>query len=53
MRWKNTFIDWSSNIKDWCISRQIWWGHKLPVWYDNNLNIYVGQNEHSVRHLFH
>ncbi|HIH2762512.1 MAG TPA: valine--tRNA ligase [Candidatus Azoamicus sp. MARI] len=52
MRWKNTFIDWSSNIKDWCISRQIWWGHKLPVWYDNNLNIYVGQNEHSVRHLF-
>ncbi|HIH2763143.1 MAG TPA: valine--tRNA ligase [Candidatus Azoamicus sp.] len=49
IRWKKTFIEWSNNIKDWCISRQIWWGHRLPVWYDNNLNIYVGETESVIR----
>jgi valyl-tRNA synthetase len=41
--WKNTFYNWNENIKEWCISRQIWWGHKIPAWYDENNNIYVAE----------
>lgn len=51
-RWKKNFLDWGNNIKDWCISRQIWWGHRLPVWYDLNSNIYVDYNEDVIRKKF-
>ena len=47
--WKNTYFEWMNNIQDWCISRQIWWGHRIPAWYDNDNNIYVGRNEDEVR----
>jgi valyl-tRNA synthetase len=47
--WKNTFFDWMHNIQDWCISRQIWWGHRIPAWYDPQGNIYVGRSEAEVR----
>tara|TARA_Y100001978_G_scaffold119018_1_gene106121 strand:- start:392 stop:1396 length:1005 start_codon:yes stop_codon:yes gene_type:complete len=40
------------NIEDWCISRQIWWGHRIPAWYDDNGNIYVGENEKDVRNYY-
>ena len=47
--WKNTYFDWMRNIQDWCISRQIWWGHRIPAWYDNLGNIYVGTSEQAIR----
>ncbi|NOX08531.1 MAG: valine--tRNA ligase [Gammaproteobacteria bacterium] len=47
--WKNTYFEWMNNIQDWCISRQIWWGHRIPAWYDNEGNIYVGRSEAEVR----
>jgi len=47
--WKNTYFEWMRNIQDWCISRQIWWGHRIPAWYDEQGNIYVGRNEQEVR----
>ena len=47
--WENTFYRWMEDIHDWCISRQIWWGHRIPAWYDPNGNIYVGANEASIR----
>ncbi|MBI3774302.1 MAG: valine--tRNA ligase [Gammaproteobacteria bacterium] len=47
--WKNTYYDWMRNIQDWCISRQIWWGHRIPAWYDAAGNIYVGRSEAEVR----
>ncbi len=47
--WKNTYYDWMRNIQDWCISRQIWWGHRIPAWYDDEGNIYVARNEQEVR----
>ena len=47
--WKNTYYEWMRNIQDWCISRQIWWGHRIPAWYDAEGNIYVGRNETEVR----
>jgi len=47
--WKNTYFEWMRNIKDWCISRQIWWGHRIPAWYDDNGNIYVGKTEAEIR----
>jgi valyl-tRNA synthetase len=47
--WKNTYYEWMRNIQDWCISRQIWWGHRIPAWYDNHGNIYVGRSEQEVR----
>ena len=43
--WKNTFFQWMNNIEPWCISRQIWWGHRIPAWYDANNNIFVAENE--------
>ncbi len=47
--WKNTYFEWMRNIQDWCISRQIWWGHRIPAWYDDQGNIYVGRSEEEVR----
>ncbi|HED17189.1 MAG TPA: valine--tRNA ligase, partial [Gammaproteobacteria bacterium] len=47
--WKNTYFEWMRNIEDWCISRQIWWGHRIPAWYDEHDNIYVGRSEAEVR----
>lgn len=47
--WKNTYFDWMRNIQDWCISRQIWWGHRIPAWYDDQGKVYVGRNEAEVR----
>ena len=47
--WKNTYFEWMRNIQDWCISRQIWWGHRIPAWYDEQGNIYVGRSEEEVR----
>ncbi len=47
--WKNTYYDWMHNIEDWCISRQIWWGHRIPAWYDDEGNIYVARSEAEVR----
>ena len=47
--WKNTYYSWMNDIQDWCISRQLWWGHRIPAWYDDNNNIYVGENETDVR----
>jgi len=47
--WKNTYYEWMRNIQDWCISRQIWWGHRIPAWYDDEGNTYVGRSEAEVR----
>ncbi len=47
--WKNTYFEWMRNIQDWCISRQIWWGHRIPAWYDGAGNVYVGRSEAEVR----
>ena len=47
--WEKTYFEWMYNIQDWCISRQIWWGHRIPAWYDDNGNIYVGLSEEDVR----
>jgi len=47
--WKNTYYEWMNNIQDWCISRQIWWGHRIPAWYDDAGNVYVGRDEAAVR----
>ena len=50
--WIKTYFNWMDNIEDWCISRQIWWGHRIPAWYDDNGNIYVGKNEQDVRNYY-
>ncbi|WP_040725946.1 valine--tRNA ligase [Thiomicrorhabdus sp. Kp2] len=47
--WENTYFEWMNNIQDWCISRQIWWGHRIPAWYDNEGKVYVGRDEAEVR----
>ncbi|MCU7837223.1 MAG: valine--tRNA ligase [gamma proteobacterium symbiont of Taylorina sp.] len=47
--WKNTYYEWMNNIEDWCISRQIWWGHRIPAWYDEAGKVYVGHDEAAVR----
>jgi len=47
--WKNTYFDWMRDIQDWCISRQIWWGHRIPAWYDEQGNVYVGRSVRDVR----
>ena len=48
-RWENVYFSWMRDIKDWCISRQLWWGHQIPAWYDNDGNVYVGRDEHEAR----
>jgi valyl-tRNA synthetase len=47
--WSKTYFQWMENIEDWCISRQLWWGHRIPAWYDNLGHIYVGYSENDVR----
>jgi valyl-tRNA synthetase len=47
--WTKTYYEWMRNIKDWCISRQLWWGHRIPAWYDEAGRIYVGRDEAEVR----
>lgn len=47
--WNKTYFQWMDNIEDWCISRQLWWGHRIPAWYDNNGKVYVGYSENDVR----
>lgn len=47
--WNKTYYQWMHNIQDWCISRQLWWGHRIPAWYDDEGNIYVGRDEAEVR----
>jgi valyl-tRNA synthetase len=48
-QWENTYFAWMRDIQDWCISRQLWWGHRIPAWYDDQGNIYVGADEAAVR----
>ncbi|WP_343188070.1 valine--tRNA ligase [Buchnera aphidicola (Ceratoglyphina bambusae)] len=48
-KYKKLYSSWMNNLNDWCISRQLWWGHRIPVWYDNSNKIYVGNNENEVR----
>ncbi len=47
--WSKTYYEWMYNIQDWCISRQLWWGHRIPAWYDNDGNVYVGYSQKDVR----
>ena len=50
--WDKTYFSWMNEIKDWCISRQLWWGHRIPAWYDENSNVYVGASEKEVRNKY-
>ena len=50
--WEKIYFNWLNNIEDWCISRQIWWGHRIPAWYDENNNVYVGEDENNVREKY-
>ncbi len=47
--WKSTYDHWLNNIQDWCISRQLWWGHQIPAWYDEAGNVYVARTEADAR----
>ena len=47
--WSTTYTQWLDNIQDWCVSRQLWWGHRIPAWYDEAGNIFVGDNEADAR----
>ena len=49
--WVNTYNQWMNNIQDWCISRQLWWGHQIPAWYDEDGNVYVASNEAEAQAL--
>lgn len=51
-KFKNLYRHWMENIKDWCISRQLWWGHRIPAWYDKNGNVYVGTNVEQAFKLY-
>ena len=48
-QWENTYFAWMRDIQDWCISRQLWWGHRIPAWYDETGNVYVGESEAEIR----
>tara|TARA_B100000767_G_scaffold203711_1_gene190594 strand:- start:3296 stop:5515 length:2220 start_codon:yes stop_codon:yes gene_type:complete len=50
--WIKTYFNWMDNIEDWCISRQIWWGHRIPAWYDEDGNVYVGYDEIETRNHY-
>jgi valyl-tRNA synthetase len=47
--WTKTYFEWMHNIQDWCISRQLWWGHRIPAWYDDAGNVYVARDEAEAR----
>ncbi len=49
--WSTTYRQWLENIQDWCVSRQLWWGHRIPAWYDADGNFYVAHNEAAARKL--
>jgi valyl-tRNA synthetase len=49
--WVNTYNQWLNNIQDWCISRQLWWGHQIPAWYGTNGEVFVARDEAEARHL--
>ena len=49
--WTKTFFQWMNNIEPWCVSRQIWWGHRIPAWYDDNKNIFVAENKKEALKL--
>ena len=51
-RWQQTYFGWLEQIQDWCISRQLWWGHRIPAWYDEDDNIYVGHSQSEVRRRY-
>lgn len=51
--WRKTYVQWLENIEDWCISRQLWWGHRIPVWYDDQGQHYIGHSEKDVRQRHH
>ncbi|MCC1495194.1 valine--tRNA ligase [Alcanivorax sp. 1008] len=51
-QYENMYFSWMRDIQDWCISRQLWWGHRIPAWYDDAGNIYVGENEAAVRQKY-
>lgn len=51
--WRKTYFQWLDNIQDWCISRQLWWGHRIPAWYDREGNVYVAESEAAVRSKYH
>ncbi|MXZ44317.1 MAG: valine--tRNA ligase [Gammaproteobacteria bacterium] len=48
-RWENVYYSWMRDLRDWCISRQQWWGHQIPAWYDDDGKVYVGRNEEEAR----
>ena len=50
--WDKTYYQWMENIEDWCISRQLWWGHRVPAWYDEDGKIYVAETEQKVREKY-
>jgi valyl-tRNA synthetase len=50
-KFKNLYRNWMENIRDWCISRQLWWGHRIPAWYDEDGNVYVAKTEEEARQL--
>ncbi|KGQ57321.1 Valine--tRNA ligase [Gallibacterium anatis] len=51
-QYENLYFSWMRDIQDWCISRQLWWGHRIPAWYDEQGNIYVARNEAEVRQKY-
>jgi valyl-tRNA synthetase len=51
--WENTYFSWMRNIQDWCISRQLWWGHRIPAWYDEEGKVYSAPSEAAVREKYH
>ena len=50
--WEKIYFNWLENIEDWCVSRQILWGHRIPAWYDEDGNVYVGKDEKDIRQKY-
>lgn len=50
--WKNTYLRWLEEIQDWCVSRQLWWGHQIPAWYDEQNNIYIARSADEARERY-